>query len=760
MAKSDGSVIIDTLVDTKGFGKGINTMEKQMGGLSKTIRKLGLAIGFAFAVGKLVQFGKEAIELGSDLQEVQNVVDVTFTTMSDKVNEFAQGAAEAAGLSETMAKRYMGTFGAMSKSFGFMEEEAFAMSASLTQAVGDVASFYNLSQDEAYTKLKSVFTGETESLKDLGVVMTKNALDAYAMAEGWGVTTDQMNEQQKVALRYRFVLDQLSAASGDFQRTSGSWANQMRILQLNIESLKANIGQGLINIFTPILKVINKIISKIAELSAYFVAFSELISGKQTSSGGGSPGKALQGISDGYGDVEKSADGAAKAQNKYISGLDEIRTYSEESQPVSVGNGNGNINLGEIDLGDLGSELNDPFKDANTLIDGFKSKIEGLIKRFPVLGNIANTVKNAFNLLYNIGKDLFNLLIQPIADNAGGFLTAAGNIASFVGEIIGRVLEGFDSFVEKLLSVYNESISPVIQNITGGISELVGKFLNWFNNDIGPVLERWGKKFDEIWTEHVDPLLANLAEFFGEVFDNINELWNDLIQPFIAWIIDNILPVLTPIIETIGDVILETFGVVADVLSGLIDVFSGVITFLTGVFTLDWERAWNGIKDIFGGICDAMVGVFKAPFNVIIGVINGVMDGIAGAVNLVIRGINSLSFTVPGWVPGVGGKSIGFDIPELVAPNIPYLATGAVIPPNAPFMAVLGDQRNGTNIEAPLDTIKQAVAEVVGSGGTGLYQFVAQINRRVLFDEVIEEAKIRQDIYGNNPFDLKKGANA
>ena len=97
MAKSDGSVIIDTLVDTKGFGKGLNTMQKQMGGLSKTIGKLGLAIGAAFAVGKLVQFGKEAIELGSDLQEVQNVVDVTFTTMSDKVNEFAQGAAEAAG---------------------------------------------------------------------------------------------------------------------------------------------------------------------------------------------------------------------------------------------------------------------------------------------------------------------------------------------------------------------------------------------------------------------------------------------------------------------------------------------------------------------------------------------------------------------------------------------------------------------------------------------------------------------------------------
>ena len=276
MAKSDGSVIIDTRMDTGGFGKGVKSMKGQVNGLAGAVSKLGVAIGAAFAVKKLIQFGKEAIELGSDLQEVQNVVDVTFTTMSDKVNEFAQGAAEAAGLSETMAKKYVGTFGAMAKAFGFAEGEAFNMSTSLTQLAGDVASFYNLTQDEAYTKLKSVFTGETETLKDLGVVMTQNALDSYAMAEGYGKTTKQMSEQEKVALRYSFVLDQLSAAQGDFVRTSDSWANMTRVLSLNFDSLKANIGQALINIFTPFLKVINQIVSKMAELSKHFVAFSEM----------------------------------------------------------------------------------------------------------------------------------------------------------------------------------------------------------------------------------------------------------------------------------------------------------------------------------------------------------------------------------------------------------------------------------------------------------------------------------------------------
>ena len=168
MAKSDGSVIIDTRMDTGGFGKGVKSMKGQVNGLAGAVSKLGVAIGAAFAVKKLIQFGKEAIELGSDLQEVQNVVDVTFPNMSKQVNSFARNAASSFGLSEAMAKKFTGTFGAMSKAFGFGEAAAYEMSTTLTGLAGDVASFYNISQDEAYTKLKSVFTGETESLKDLG----------------------------------------------------------------------------------------------------------------------------------------------------------------------------------------------------------------------------------------------------------------------------------------------------------------------------------------------------------------------------------------------------------------------------------------------------------------------------------------------------------------------------------------------------------------------------------------------------------------
>ena len=504
--KSDGTVYINTLVDTKGFGKGMNTMQKQVGGLGNALGKLGKVIGATFAVGKLVQFGKEAIDLGSDLQEVQNVVDVTFTTMNEQVNEFARNAAETAGLSETMAKKYTGTFGAMAKAFGFAEGEAFDMSTSLTQLAGDVASFYNLTQDEAYTKLKSVFTGETETLKDLGVVMTQNALDSYAMAEGYGKTTKQMSEQEKVALRYSFVLDQLSAAQWDFVRTSDSWANQTRILSLNFDSFKANIGQALINIFTPFLKVINQIVSKMAQLSQHFVAFSEMLVGRQTSGGGGSPGEALAEISGGYEEITDSTDEATRAQKKYLSGLDEIRTFADNtSESTEAIGGIGGINT--LDVNASANIDTTSFERAGDLVDRLKEKVSELSERFPILGNVINTVKTGMELFGMVTEDVFNFFTQPFEDNKEGFLQAIKNILEFISGIIETITAGISRFVEKVKKVYEEEISPVIQDITDGISELVGKFLDWFNNDMAPVLERWGEKFDEVWTEHIDTLL-------------------------------------------------------------------------------------------------------------------------------------------------------------------------------------------------------------------------------------------------------------
>ena len=227
-----------------------------IGGISGALVRAGLDL-LKEAGQAVVEFGKESIELASDLQEVQNVVDVTFKTMSGQVDDFARNAIKSAGMSETMAKQYVGTFGAMADSFGFTEQEAYDMATSLTQLTGDVASFYNLDHDEANTKLKAVFTGETEALKELGVVMTQTALDQFALEQGFGKTTKEMTEQEKVSLRYKFVMDKLSGASGDFVRTQDSWANQTRILSEQWAAFQTQIGIGLLEIFTPFVEFLN-----------------------------------------------------------------------------------------------------------------------------------------------------------------------------------------------------------------------------------------------------------------------------------------------------------------------------------------------------------------------------------------------------------------------------------------------------------------------------------------------------------------------
>lgn len=240
-------------------------------GLCGKAKRIAGIMGTAFAFDQLKDAVLEWAELGSDLDEVSNVVDTVFSSMNDKVREFSQNAISQFGMSETMTMNYVGTLGSMARAFNFTEAEAYEMATTLSGLAGDVASFYNIDHEEAFTKLKSVFTGETEALKDLGIVMTQTALDEYALAHGFGKTTSKMTEQEKTALRYKFVLDKLKFAQGDFAKTSDGWANQMRVFQLQWESLKGTLGRGFIIVLTPILTMLNKIIARIIEMANLFV---------------------------------------------------------------------------------------------------------------------------------------------------------------------------------------------------------------------------------------------------------------------------------------------------------------------------------------------------------------------------------------------------------------------------------------------------------------------------------------------------------
>ena len=325
MGRSIGEIALDLTINPGRLMKQANTESNNAakvieGNFNRSFKKIGAMAAAALSVRAIGNFVSDCLKLGSDLAEVQNVVDTAFPHMTKRVNEFAQNAMEQFGLSETVAKNYMGTFGAMSKAFGYNEQAAESMSETLTGLAGDVASFYNMSTDEAFTKLKSVFTGETESLKSLGVVMTETALNAFAMANGFGKTVNKMTEQEKVALRLAFVTDKLSMASGDFAKTSDSWANQTRVLTLRFEALKASLGKGFIALFTPIVKGINWVLAALKPLADSFASMMEFLTGKKTETSGGgiaenfdSTAAAANNASD---SVQKAGDSASGASDK------------------------------------------------------------------------------------------------------------------------------------------------------------------------------------------------------------------------------------------------------------------------------------------------------------------------------------------------------------------------------------------------------------------------------------------------------------
>ena len=225
---------------------------------------LAATLGLSFGIDKLVSFGSEAIELASDLQEVQNVVDTAFGEMSGQVDNFAQNAVKQFGMSELSAKQTAGKFMSMSTAMGITGQAATDMALNITGLSGDMASFYNVSQDVASTALASIWTGETETLKQYGIVMTQTNLEQFAMQQGITKTIAEMTEAEKVQLRYNFVLEATKNAQGDFAKTSDSWANQQRVLSESVNALSASIGEGLMETLQPFLQIINDIVGAIS----------------------------------------------------------------------------------------------------------------------------------------------------------------------------------------------------------------------------------------------------------------------------------------------------------------------------------------------------------------------------------------------------------------------------------------------------------------------------------------------------------------
>jgi hypothetical protein len=277
---NDGSIVWKVDVDTREAKVDIkditNTIEKETKHWDKAAKESSdnignsfsgmlkkLAAGFsAAAIGKaLLDFGKQAIQAASDLQEVQNVVDVTFGDDANQVEKWAKKAGSQFGLTETQAKKFSSTLGAMLKSSGIAGQQIVDVSTNLAGLAADMASFYNLDFEEAFSKIRSGLSGMTMPLKELGIDMSVDTLNAFALAQGLEKSFNEMTQSEQTMLRYQYLMQATADAQGDFSRTSDGFANKVRILNTEFETFKATIGKEFIGIVGEALGFINQLVA-------------------------------------------------------------------------------------------------------------------------------------------------------------------------------------------------------------------------------------------------------------------------------------------------------------------------------------------------------------------------------------------------------------------------------------------------------------------------------------------------------------------
>lgn len=449
----------------------------------------------------LKKFGSQAIQTASDLEEVQNVVDVSFGSMANEVEAFAKTAIQSFGMSELTAKQTASTFMAMANGMGLALKDGKNMSLQLTALAGDMASFYNVRQDVAQTALNSVFTGETESLKKFGIVMTEANLNAFALSKGISKSYSAMSQAEKVALRYHYVLKSTANAQGDFARTSGSWANQVRILKEQFSQLLGILGKGLIQVLTPIVQVLNKLLSYLIAIGN---AIAKLFGGGKITSISGTLGNASSSagdLNDNIGDTSSGLEDAnnnAKKLQKTIASFDELNVLNSKdtsSSSGSGGTGGGGIS-GGLEIPDYTTQVEEGSLKLGKLGETLANLAQSFARLAKSLGDVLIPAFEAFyktaleRAIKAIG-DLINEMLKFLGgelDKWSDWLTKNKDQIVIFATNLGRIVEPLALIVTEILRVAWEALATALTLIGNAVRAIADAIINMDLKDISTIL--------------------------------------------------------------------------------------------------------------------------------------------------------------------------------------------------------------------------------------------------------------------------------
>lgn len=505
-------------------------------------------------------------------------------------------------------------------------------------------------------------------------------------------------------------------------------------------TLAQPILQVVIPVFVKLVNILTQVVTAIAK-------FFGMLSGKSWSS----QKSAAQGLND----EQKALEGvgaAAKDASKSMASFDEINQLTDNTASGAGGGGGAASTEIAPDFSNLDiaeDKLHDILGLVGAIAAGLLAwKIASLFTNdLSKIWGIALAVAGAFALVYfwldawNNGIDLQNFLgmLAGLAALAAGLAIAFGPIAAGIALVVGglaMLVVGIKDVIENGFNLVNTlTIIAGLLAAGIGISLLTGSWIplliagflaalvalvsftghgEELIQGLKNIIDGFGKFFKGVFTgdmklavEGIKQIWEGMKQTWNAIVNSIKDAWN----MFITWL-QSKSPVLAAFFQTVGKLVSDLYNSVKDILKGIVD-------FVVGVFTGDWTKAWEGVKEIFKGIWNGIVAIIEAAINFII-------DGI----NLLISALNTIHFEIPDWVPIIGGKSFGINIPLVSRVELPRLAEGAVIPPNREFMAVLGDQKSGTNIETPLETMVQAFKQAMNESGGRSQTIILQLNGR------------------------------
>jgi hypothetical protein len=345
-------------------------------------------------------------------------------------------------------------------------------------------------------------------------------------------------------------------------------------------------------------------------------------------------------------------------------------------------------------------------------------------------------------------QDAWKTALEPFVNFIKDVFVSAWNdilkpaVEFFVDTLIPNLIDIFKTLWEKVLVPFGKFLATVLKPVFQIITDLL-KML--WENVILPLAEAVGGVLKKAWDGIYQILKKTVIPIIEKVIEVLKFLWEKVINPIIKVLWD----VLKPAFESV-------FKAIGGVFKGIGELFGGLIDFITGVFTGDWKKAWEGIKNIFKGIWDAIWSIIKGVVNVIISIINALIKGVVTGINAVIKALNKINFTVPDWVPLIGGKSFGFNLKELTAPQIPKLATGTVVPANyGEFLAILGDNKREPEVVSPISAMKQAFKEAIaeiGGTGAGTINLNVYLEGKQIYSEVVRQDKQYRTQTGKSAF--------